>query len=95
MLPSGVCLRRIGPADAMVIAVAVMSKRKQTQLLASNYRTFLLAELLIFVTQKGPSTHVIDATSFVTMWDATIQKEAISYISSYQMLTADKNSKSY
>jgi hypothetical protein len=29
------------------------------------------------------------------MWDATIQKEAISYISSYQMLTADKNSKSY
>jgi hypothetical protein len=24
MLPSGVCLRRIGPADAMVIAVAVV-----------------------------------------------------------------------
>ena len=84
MLPSGVCLRRIGPADAMVIAVAVMSKRKQTQLLASNYRTFLLAELLIFVTPKGPSTHVIDVTIFVTMWDAMIQKEAISYISSYQ-----------
>jgi hypothetical protein len=39
----------------------------KTQLLASNYRTFLLAELSIFVTQKGPSTHVIDATSFVTM----------------------------
>jgi hypothetical protein len=24
MLPSGVCLRRIGPADAMVIAVTVV-----------------------------------------------------------------------
>jgi hypothetical protein len=24
MLPSGVCLRRIGPADAMVIAIAVV-----------------------------------------------------------------------
>jgi hypothetical protein len=27
--------------------------------------------------------------------DATIQEDAISYISSYQTLTADKNSKSY
>ncbi len=66
-----------------------------TQLLASDYRTFLLAELSIFVTRKGPSTHVIDGTSFVTMWDAMIQKEAISYNSSYQTLAADKNSKSY
>ncbi len=67
----------------------------KTQLLASDYCTFLLAKLLIFVTWKGPSTHVIDATSFVTMWDTAIQKEAISYISSYQMLTADKHLKSY
>ncbi len=29
------------------------------------------------------------------MWDTTIQEETISYISSYQTLTADKNSKSY
>ncbi len=71
----------------MITAVAVVSK---TQLLASNYRTFLLANLSNFVTQKGPSTHIIDATSFITMWGATIQKEAISYISSYQMLTLDK-----
>ncbi len=92
MPPSGVCSRRIGPVDAMVIAVAVVSK---TQLLASNYCTFLLAELSIVVTRKGPSTHVIDATSFLTMWDTTIQKEDITYISSYQTLTADKNSKSY
>jgi len=37
----------------------------KTQLLASVYRTFYLAKLLIFLTRKGPSTHVIDATSFV------------------------------
>ena len=67
----------------------------KTQLLASEYCTFLLAELNIFETWKGPSNQVIDATSFVTMWDTTIQKEAISYISSYQTLTADKNSKRY
>ncbi len=67
----------------------------KTQLLASNYCTFLLAELSICVTRKGPSTHFINATSFVIMRDTTIQKEAISYISSYQTLTADKNSKSH
>ncbi len=39
----------------------------KTQRLASNYCTFLLAKLLIFVTRRRPSTHIIDATSFVTM----------------------------
>jgi hypothetical protein len=39
----------------------------KTQLLASDYCTFLLAKLYISVTRKGPSTHVINATSFVTM----------------------------
>ncbi len=39
----------------------------KTQFLARDYRTFLLAKLYISVTRKGPSTHVIDATSFVTM----------------------------
>ena len=67
----------------------------KTQLSASNYRTFSLAELSIFVTQKGPSTHIIDATRFLTMWDATIQEEALSYISSYQTFTADKKSIGY
>ena len=71
-----------------------MSTNK-TQLLASNYCTFLLAELKIFVTQKGPSTHIIDATSFIAMWDDTIQEKASSYISSYQTLTADKKLNSY
>ncbi len=68
-----------------------MSTNK-TQLLASSYCIFLLAELKIFVTRKGPSSdHIIDATSFVTMWDAMIQEKAISYLSSYQTLTAEKN----
>jgi hypothetical protein len=57
-----VCSRRIGPADAMVIAVAVVHK---TQLLASVYRTFYLAKVVTFETRNGPSTHVINATSFV------------------------------
>jgi hypothetical protein len=30
LMPSGVCLRHIGPEDAMVIAVTVVSKHKQT-----------------------------------------------------------------
>jgi hypothetical protein len=67
----------------------------KTQLLASDYRTFYLAKLLIFVTRKGPSTHVIDATSFVERSNATIGAEELANISSYQTLSADKNSKSY
>ena len=56
------CSRRIGPADAIVIAIAVVHK---TQLLASVYRTFYVAKVVTFETQNGPSTHVIDVTSFV------------------------------
>jgi hypothetical protein len=46
----------------MVIAVAVVHK---TQLLASVHRTFYLAKVVTFETRNGPSTHVIDAMSFV------------------------------
>jgi hypothetical protein len=53
MPPLGVCLRRIGPADAMVIVVVVVSKHNKTQLLASNYRTFLLAKAKYFCNLKG------------------------------------------
>ena len=62
----------------------------KTQFLASNYFTFLLKNRVAFVTQKGPYTHVIDVTSCVKLWDATIQGEHISYFSSYQTLTANK-----
>jgi hypothetical protein len=41
------------------------SKHHKTQLLASVYLTFLLAKVVTFETRNGPSTHVIDATSFV------------------------------
>ena len=53
----------------MVIAVAVGLNTTQntTQLLASVYRTFYLAKVVTFETRNGPSTHVIDATSFVEM----------------------------
>jgi hypothetical protein len=53
MPPSGVCSRRIGPADAMVIVVVVVSKHNKTQLLASDYRTFLLAKAKSFRNPKG------------------------------------------
>jgi hypothetical protein len=76
----------------MVIAVAVVHK---TQLLASVYRTFYLAKVVTFETRNGPSTHVIDATSFVKTCRKRKKEETISYISSYQTLTADKNSKTY
>jgi hypothetical protein len=49
----------------MVIAVAVGQNTTQNTTLASVYLTFYLAKLSNFVTRKGPSTHVIDATSFV------------------------------
>jgi hypothetical protein len=78
----------------------MVQTQHKTQLLASVYRTFLLAKLLIFVTRKGPSTHVIDATSFVKTCQQ--EKKGGSHqlhfyisISSYQTLTADKNSKTY
>ena len=57
------------------------------------YRTFYLAKVVPFDTRNEPSTHVIDATSFVKMCQQEKKEEAISYISSYQTLTADKNSK--
>jgi hypothetical protein len=68
MPPPGECSRCIGPVDAMVIVVVIVTKTQhKTQLLASIYRTFLLVKVVIFVTQKGPPTHVIDATSAVQM----------------------------
>ena len=45
--------------------------------------------------QFKPSTQLIDATSFIKTWDATIEAEESADISSYQMLSADKNWRSY
>jgi len=49
----------------MVIDAASKKKHKTQVLLASAYRTFLLANRENFVTQNGPSTQPIDAMSFV------------------------------
>ena len=69
MLPSGVCSRRIGPADAMVIAVAVVSKHTQNTTFSLHLSYFLPSDLVFEASakkaQNGPSTHVIEDTSFV------------------------------
>ena len=49
----------------MLMPLPLCETQHKTQLLASVYRTFLLAKLSNFVTRMGPSTHVINATSFV------------------------------
>jgi len=67
MLPSGECLCRIALAAAMVNEfVETTQNTNKTQLLASNYGTFrALVNSENFIPQNGPSTQVIDATSFV------------------------------
>ena len=67
MPPSGECLRCIAPAAVMVNEfVETTLNTNKIQLLPSNFGTFrALVVCENFVTQKGPSTHVIDATSFV------------------------------
>ena len=67
MPSSGECLRRIAPAAAMVKEFKKNTQNtNKTQLLASNYGTFrALVVCENFVSRKGPSTHVIDATSVV------------------------------
>jgi hypothetical protein len=67
MPPSSKCLRHIAPAAATVNKfVETTQNTNKTQLLASNYSTF--GALVIsenFIPQNGPSTQLIDATSFV------------------------------
>ncbi len=64
----------------------------QKLFLASHYGTN--GSLVVyenFIPQKGPSTQLVDATSCVKMSDAKIVAEVLSYILSYQTLSADKN----
>ncbi len=67
MLPLGECLRPIALAAAMVDEfVETTQNTNKTQLLAKNYSTFWLLDVYEnFVPQTGPSTQLIDATSFV------------------------------
>ena len=86
------CLRRIAPAAAMVNEfIETAQNTNKTQLLASNYSTFrALINSENFIPQNRPSTQLIDATSFVSMWNATIGAEELVIISIYQTLSADK-----
>ena len=63
----------------------------KTQLLPSSYgtnRALVVCEN--FIPQNGPSTQLIDATSFVQMCNATIGAEELVVISSYQTFSVDK-----
>ncbi len=67
MPPSVEYSHRIAPAAAMVNEfVETTQNTNKTQLLASNYSTFR-AQVISenFIPQNGPSTQLIDATSFV------------------------------
>ncbi len=66
----------------------------KTKLLASDCMV-AQAKSCMLGTQKGPSTHIIDATSCVKMRDSFIKEEELAHISSYQTLSANKNLESY
>jgi hypothetical protein len=67
MPPLGECLRCIAPKAAMVNEfVETTQNTNKTQHLASNYGAFrALVNSENFTPQSGPSTQVIDTTSFV------------------------------
>jgi len=92
MPPSGKCLRRIALAAAIVNKfVETTQNTNKTQLLASNYGTFWAQVIREnFIPQNGPSTLVIDATSFLQMWNTTIGAEELVVISIYHTFSADK-----
>ena len=85
MPPSGGCLHRITPAAAMVDEfIETTQKTNTTQLLASNYGTsWSLVASENFVPQNRPFTQIIDATSCVKMWNATIGAEELAVISHF------------
>jgi hypothetical protein len=91
MPPSVKCLRCIAPAAMVDKFERNTQNTNKTQLLASNYGTFWsLVVYENFGTRSGPSTQLIDATSFISMWNAAIGAEELADISSYQTLSGDK-----
>ncbi len=93
MLPLGKCLCCITPAAAMVDEyIENIQNTNKKLFLASNYGTnSSLVAYENLIPPKGPSTQLIDATSCVKMCNAMIGAEELVDISSYQMLSADKN----
>ena len=83
----GECLRRITPVAIMVDEfVETTQNTNKTQHLISNYGTFWALTSENFIPQNETSTQLIDAASFVKMWDSTIGAEELVVISSYQTL---------
>ena len=74
----------------MVVVVVVGRKHNTQLLLASDYRTFLLTKLRRKASAKkarnGPSTDVIDYTSFVKIAIDSKKAEVNSNFSSYLTL---------
>ena len=85
---SGECLCRIVPAAVMVNEFVIKTQNtNKTQLLPSNHGTFrALVVCENFIPQIGPSTQLIDTTSFIEMRNAKIGAGELSYIFSYQTL---------
>ncbi len=86
MPPSGEYLRHIAPAATMVDNFKWNPKTPTKH----NFNLAFLRltdakKLNNFGTQHGPSTHVMDATSCVQMWNPNIQADELSYILSYKM----------
>ena len=85
--PLGKYLPRIAPADVMVIDFG--SKKWVVALWNHCF------EASIQKAWNRPSTQLIKATSCIERLNATIQAEELSYLSSHQTLTADKNLRRY
>ena len=93
----------LGKCSHSIAAAAVMVKDFGRKYKTQTKYYFYLANLRFteakscenFVPRIGPSTQLINVTSFIWMWNATIGAEELANISSYQMLREDKIWKSY
>jgi len=69
-------------ADAMVIDFCVKNKLRRCEIAFRSQRK---------KARNGPSTQLVEATSVVERSNTMMKVEELSYFSSYQMLTTDKN----
>jgi len=87
MPPLSKCLPFISPAEAMVIDFGVKNR------VVAMWKS--LSKASVQNARNGPSTQLIKATVCVERSNATMKVEELSQLSSYQMLTTDKNRRSY
>ncbi len=87
-----VCARAVSAWQTPWLSPSPLVKTPhKTQLIGSVYRTFLLAKLSNFVTRKGPSTRVIDVTSFVKTCQQ--EKKEESHQLHFQLSNVDSGQK--